>query len=430
MLSAADHAVVARDQDIPGLAVVLDPEAVLALLTAGADGVAFIMGARATYVRYKPATSCVVSYELATPTGPVLAYAKAHTPAAAVKLQKARTREVRDERYGLGVITDDDNGVLVAVATSDRDLPALRTMADPARRETLMRRLIPTHPDLWGQQPRTLRHKPERRWLGVIERGAQPIALIKAYREPDFEHARTRQQMLATDGGRLLGWSPRRAVMASRWIEGTSLADLLAAGAPTEMESVGAALARLHATATAATLTANGSRTARALVPAAEAIAALLPGSAALAWRLVDRVAPALLAGHEQQRVVHGDFSADQVVIADRGAHIIDFDQAHVDDPAVDLASFHAELTRAELEGRLGDRRAAAIFAELYEVYERSGGPPIRDRLAAYQAGALLRLAVAPFRQRHPDWPALSDALLRSAGRCLASPPTTAARPR
>ena len=163
--------------------------------------------------------------------------------------------------------------------------------------------------------------------------------------------------------------------------------------------------------------------------PPPTAIAALVPASAARAWRLVDRVGPALLAGHGHQRVVHGDFSADQIVIADRGVHIIDFDQAHVADPAIDLASFHAELIRAELEGRLGDRRAAAIFAELLEVYERSGGPPIRGRLAAHEAGALLRLAVAPFRQRRPDWPALSDALLRSAERCLASPRTTAARP-
>ena len=78
MLSAADHAVVARDRDVPGLALVLDPDAVLALLTAGADGAAVILDARATYVRYKPATSCVVSYELSTATGPVFAYAKAH----------------------------------------------------------------------------------------------------------------------------------------------------------------------------------------------------------------------------------------------------------------------------------------------------------------------------------------------------------------
>ena len=128
----------------------------------------------------------------------MLAYAKAHAPATAVKLVKARQREIRDERVDLGVVTNDDIGVLVAPATSDRELPALRVFGDPARRERLMQSLLPARPDLWDLQPRAIRHKPERRWLGLVEHGGQPVALIKAYRAVDFEHARAGLELLAT----------------------------------------------------------------------------------------------------------------------------------------------------------------------------------------------------------------------------------------
>ena len=53
MLSAADLDLVERDPAIPGLAVVLDPAAVLTLVAGHVDG-AVIQRARPTYVRYKP----------------------------------------------------------------------------------------------------------------------------------------------------------------------------------------------------------------------------------------------------------------------------------------------------------------------------------------------------------------------------------------
>lgn len=419
MLNEADRALAERDPSIPGLAVVLDPDAVRALFDRDV-GSAAVHGARPTYVRYKPATNCVVGYELSTAAGTVLASAKAHAPSTTGKLAKARQREVHDERSGLGVVTDDARGVLIAAAISDRQLPALRVLGDPARGDALMRSLLPARPDLWTQRPRAIRHKPERRWLAVVEDGGQPVALIKAYRAADFETARCRSKLLATPAGQPLGWSRRRAALASDWVAGTSLSDLLRANRVVDMETVGRALVALHHVAASRSVGGAGPRRSRTtLHPAAEAIARLLPRSAGRAARLADDIAGAMPTRSSFDCVIHGDFSADQVIVSDAGAHLIDFDQAQVADPTTDLASFSAELIRAELEGRLGRGRADALSADLLDAYHRAGGRPVHAHLGVHRSAALLRVAVAPFRERHPDWPEVGEALLDVAERCL-----------
>ena len=58
MLSQGDRRLVERDAELPGLAVVLDADAVIDSLRHLAPE-ADVRGARACYVRYKPATSCL-----------------------------------------------------------------------------------------------------------------------------------------------------------------------------------------------------------------------------------------------------------------------------------------------------------------------------------------------------------------------------------
>lgn len=419
MLSCGDLALARRDAQIPGLAVVLDPDEVLAL--AARSGGTPAVAARATYVRYKPATSCVVGYELATTAGPVFVYAKAHARVAAAKLHKAKVKAVRDERWDAGTTSMDEHLVMLAPASSDRDLPALRVLADPDRRARLLRRLLPSHPDLWCGEPRAIRHKPERRWVGVAERSGQPVAVIKAYRTADFLRSRNGQRHLATPLGRPLGWSERRAAVASAWVPGTTLAALLQADPAAGTRGAGVVLAALHATPPPGGIRRGGRRVDAALGPASAAVCNVLPHLEARARRLASETRSIGITDSAHRCVLHGDFSADQVIVSDGAAHLIDLDQAHVADPAADLASFGAALIRAEIEGRLRPGRAAELLDCLVAEHERAGGPEVRPRLAVHLAAALLRLAVAPFRERHADWPALCEALVREAERAAAA---------
>src|SRR5881296_2406565 len=63
MLSTADIDLVRRDPAIPGLAVVLDPDAFIANLRRAVPGVD-LRTAQITYQRYKPQAFCRVTYRL------------------------------------------------------------------------------------------------------------------------------------------------------------------------------------------------------------------------------------------------------------------------------------------------------------------------------------------------------------------------------
>lgn len=414
MLTPADAALVHRDRALPGLAVVLDAAAVLdrSVQQVGAE----ILNAEATYVRYKPGTSCVVGYRLATDAGPVLAYAKAHHPRDAAKLDKARLKETPDAVTGWGVVTDRADTVLVATASSDRDLPALASLTDPSRRARLLRHLLGDEPDLCDSHPRAMRHKPERRWLGVVERDGAPFALLKAYRRGDVDTARASQVLLAGQEVAPLGWSPQHAILASTWAPGPPLSEALSTAATVDVGAVGESLARLHALPTGSQLPRiDACHAIAAMVEAVEAVAALAPHLRGSACRVADRAGRALQTQPWPKTVVHGDFSADQVILTESGATVIDFDRAAVADPAADLGSFAADLDRAEIEGRLGPGRALSSTSDLIEGHHRAGGPPIGDRIVAHHIAALLRLAVAPFRERLPSWPEAVEAIIRRA---------------
>lgn len=93
--------------------------------------------------------------------------------------------------------------------------------------------------------------------------------------------------------------------------------------------------------------------------------------------------------------LLHGDFSADQVVVGD-GAQIVDLDRVCIADPVHDLASF------AAVEAiRTGTGDGGPLFEALLDGYGRH---PDRRRLASAQAQELLSRATEPLRAAHVDW--------------------------
>ena len=102
-------------------------------------------------------------------------------------------------------------------------------------------------------------------------------------------------------------------------------------------------------------------------------------------------------------RIVHGDFSADQVIRRDAapddtpdgmsGITIIDLDRVRLGDPHEDLGCFAA----AELR-RTGDW---GLLAALVEAYPR---PVRRGSLHAWTLHALVMRLLEPFRNASPTW--------------------------
>lgn len=422
MLAPADAELARRDPAIPGMALVLDPEALAGRLRAARPR-GGVVSARATYVRYKPGTSCLVGYLLEGPWGSEAALAKAYRRGDGAKLAKARTRSESGDAVSL-----DDELVAVVGVEGDRDLPLPGRLARPEVRRRILRGLLPGSDDLWGAMPRCLRYKPERRWVGVVERDGRPVALVKGYRRSQVARARaglTFAGHTPLTVPRLLGTSGRAGALASSWLPGEALSDVLAVarGGALPLAEVGAALAVLHRQPPARLPVRLPGTDAEALDAATAHLGALVPRLLPSAARL-----GAVLGGQLRAEPVtigprHGDFSPDQVVLGSGGAAFIDFDNAAVGDPAADLGHFVAALEAAELDGNLGAGPASLLAADLLTGYQSAGGCAEPHRVTLHTSAALVRLAVEPFRHRRCGWPVSTEALLVRAA-ALAGEPT------
>lgn len=376
MPSPADQALCARDPALPGLAAVLDADRLSALAGQGA--------LRPIYLRYKPGTSCVLG--VVAEDGAVFA---------AMTYPPARYAEVRARRsWWTG---PDAVRFLDAICTAlvplsrDRHLKAARALRTPGRRQAFLQAL-----GLEGAALTVLRYKPGRRLVMRADLPSGRVALIKAHGTRDFAGALAGAHHA---GPPPMAVSRRFRCIVLPWIPGEVLDP--ARHGPEGFHQAGALIARLHGMAVPAELRPD------APDPRADAaaMAALLPDLAVAAT--ADAVARALPGS--PICAIHGDFSADQVVIGADGPRIIDWDRLAAGHPARDLGRFLARLDADAAMGTITPEVAQAAGTALLHGYGTVAALP--DGIAPCRAAALLALLPEGFRARRPDWPALARAL-------------------
>ena len=102
----------------------------------------------------------------------------------------------------------------------------------------------------------------------------------------------------------------------------------------------------------------------------------------------------------------HGDFHVDQLLVGD-GIAVIDFDGMCLAAPALDLATYAADVVR----GRDGDLEA--VHAVLERCSTGYGGRP--EALDWHLAAAILGRAAHPFHRQVPGWPERVEAMVAAA---------------
>ncbi|GAB3208563.1 phosphotransferase [Marinactinospora thermotolerans] len=413
MLEPADAEIADRDPALPALRVVLDHEAltslVAELLPADAKAPERVT---VTYLRYKPGTSLTAALRLGYGGRTRRAFLRAYTAEGDGKLGKdvrhaegppapappgVDLTEVTDPGWR-GPLVAPDLGLVVAAPADDRALPALRHFAG-----------APGFASQGTRRARTLRHKPGRRWVGRLDGDARrPEHVLRAHSGGVNVAPYVTLAAAGLPVPEVTRVS-RFGLLATRWIPGTPLDGALAAGDVDAPAAVGGLLARLHAVPAPRELP-----EARPTDPAvaARAVAALLPDLAARAEQVAQACARAL--EPEPGVLVHGDLSADQVLLTERGPALIDLDRVRVDAPAADLASFVAAEIAAgrALAGAEPDR----VLGPLLDSYlEARPGRPRPRGLAAHTAAALLNRCAEPFRHRVPGWAGQARMLVETA---------------
>lgn len=418
MLSAPDAKLVQHDRSLPGLALLLDPDAMVEQLRRLLPD-AGIRAATARYLRYKPFTNCLAGYRLSAASGEFDIYAKAHRPDAIEKLEKARSRHRVPDGLGLGRIVLNSVSVVAAAFPNDDKLQILRRWSDTGRRHKLLKRLVHRSPLAQGELE-VLGYKPERRIVARIVgpdgcRGVLRGCLAGAFAQ-STAGARAFQSRGALRIARCLGTSGRDHALALEWLPGRPLADVLVdddAFQSSTLVSIGAALAELHGQQVECLPVQTLAQESCRLGAVARAMAFVCPHIARRVLDLPSRILARLPLSRVQS--IHGDFYAKQVLLSGDAVAFIDFDEAAIGDPTTDLATFLAHLERNVLAGRLSRGRLELSADLLLDGYRRVTSMLPLQGLEARLAGSLLCLAPHPFRDREPDWRDRIEAILARA---------------
>jgi Ser/Thr protein kinase RdoA (MazF antagonist) len=233
--------------------------------------------------------------------------------------------------------------------------------------------------------------------------------VLKAYGAPrQFEAAVA--GLLAAAAGPLPTGAPAGADPELRLVAQRAVAGRRPDGAQEVAAVAGALAAELAAARLEGLPVAPPARHLRGAARKGALIADVLPELRPRVEALLDRLGRERPAGLPAVPA-HGDFHVDQLLVADRVA-VVDFDQMCLAAPALDVATYAADVVR----GRDGD------LAEVGSVLEAflTGYGPAPDALAWHLRVAILGRAAHPFHRQLPGWPDRVEAMLHAAERARA----------
>ena len=388
--------------------MVLDTGAFAEALRAAAPHVP-VSSVRPVYVRYKPGTSCRVLYQVTTAGVEVPVHATAYGIERRPLLRAPKRPSVPGP-LGDGRFVVDDHVIEICVFPNDSALRALPRLADLTARERFLQTHCADYPQLWRSGLAPLAYKPGRRYVGLLTGRNGRRAVVKAYTADGYQRAQAGAHAFGsckTVGvARELAHSSRHSFLVFDWLRGDRLAELVWQRRvdPAYLRRVGEALATLHDQPGSGLQELTRDAPAEALMSVARGIGVLDPELGTRSAGLAQEVATRLDDAAADGRPIHGDFYANQVLIAADAINIIDLDRAHRGDPRTDIGNFIAHLECDALEGRIAPGDAGALADALMDGYEDASHGVCRTNIDAFIAAGLLGLAPRPFRVRDADW--------------------------
>jgi hypothetical protein len=273
--------------------------------------------------------------------------------------------------------------------------PYLGALAEPAA-ELAARLGVPP------AEPRLLRYKPHARATVRLDEH-----VLKAYgRDTHYERALGGLvARLPVSTAAYEGSVPDLRLTMQHAVAGTVPSDACAAA-----EEAGEAVARLQHAEVGAFAPLSPADLLHAAVRKAALIAAVAPELRDVVQRLGHRLADTL---PDEVALVtaHGDFHVDQLLHTHAGITILDFDDLCLASPALDLATYAADVVR----GRAADERVVAtVLTSLLEGYGRRPAG-----LEWHLATVILARAAHPFQRQTVAWRQRTAAMVAMAERVL-----------
>lgn len=411
MLPTAEAGVVRRERHLPGMGLVLDPEALVERLNtifveSGVES------ASIQKVHYEPGTSCIVSYEIKTGQRRIGLYAKAYRPEDLEKLRGPRIRKAVPGAFGPGRVLLGAPAVILYFFPNDHHLRRLCDIFDGALAEVF--------PDHCGQQKKleTVDYRPEHRYSAIVATpGAQSAqATIRIFATRMFDRA-VQSSTVFVDRGSLrvepvLGMAPRFSAVLFGGPEGQRMQQRIVEGTlkRSEVELAIDALEDLHRQ------TDHGHyfwNFAGELAIVAETIGHLCPPLGDKALQLAGR----LLERLETSKTFvpsHGNWNPENVEVGKRKITFTNLDGSALAPPALDPGTFLAYLERQAIYGSLPSKQAAIVSEMLMRACQSETNLNASE-CEFFTAYALFRNAAEPFARRESDWSEKIELILTRA---------------
>jgi thiamine kinase-like enzyme len=405
MLSHADAAVVARDPALPGLALLMDDEALQDVIVHSQLGTE-IDAVHADYLRYKPGTNCLARLRFQANGVDTFGYAITYRHKAKRKLGRGAFEANRRISKDGGVTCEH---VVIYRFPHDRRLPALSKLGTDGDLRQLLSRIAPTFASEPNIQLKTLRYKPERRYVAQLLLVDQPVAALKLYSFDAYGAARRAEKtvsgMQANCFARCFGHSNSHGALLFEWEQGaTSLLSTLSGDSNgLQLCSAASAVQRLHSQRFAKLPIRTRDEYLHQLGTQFVQLQWMLDEQSTILDAIFNAVTQRLSDSVEPQFVsCHGDLHPEQLVCGKRGSILLDFDRACLAEAASDLGYLWAEWRTQDDPESYAERDT--LFETFLDAYQSFGGTLDRERIRAYAAGRLIALAGECFRHRRADW--------------------------
>jgi len=435
-----------NDSNLPGLGAMLDAETAGRLIGTELSLSLRISDCSVYYVRYKPATNCIISYKLRCDSkdgqSDLLCYAKVYTESDYyIAEEKAKNHRWIQFSELPSVLPLPEQMAIIYFYPNDFVIEGFRVLSDPKKVQRILYEVYDEYPESdWRISDRklkleTVRYKPERR--GVIrcdtkavnrasgERRALSVFLRIYGDDLGAEIFRHHQKLYEFSNEtpvltipRPIAYIPERKMAVIETIAGTGLLDMLKnRNSDYVVEKVASALAALHSFELPGITLKTNSDYLDEAGATREMLESIYPEGKSLSGRIFDRlkdyqVNPAGIC------CLHGDFYYSQVLIAGDDVVFIDFDRICLGDAISDVGNFIAHLRLLSIQDRLGD--VSRLEKALLGAYEQAAGTTIdRGNLGFWIGFGLYQLAVGPFRLMEADWQSKTGSILRECSEIL-----------